>query len=62
MDQTLAFSQSVTSVELFQSPSQGSSGYQILASLPLGGRLIRGCQSPLKPVWAKLRQLHQSRC
>ena len=37
MDQTLAFSQSVTSVELFQSPSQGSSGYQILASLPLGG-------------------------
>ncbi|HUI22329.1 MAG TPA: RNA 2',3'-cyclic phosphodiesterase [Methylocella sp.] len=36
MDQSLSFSQYVTSIELFQSPHKAGSGYQILASLPLG--------------------------
>jgi 2'-5' RNA ligase len=38
MDQTLSLTQCVTSVELFQSPPKGQSGYQVLASLPLGAR------------------------
>jgi RNA 2',3'-cyclic 3'-phosphodiesterase len=36
MGQNLSFSQQVTSVELFQSPLKSGSGYQVLASLPLG--------------------------
>jgi len=35
MDQTICFAQRVESVELFQSPPPGSSGYRVLASLPL---------------------------
>ncbi|MGO9008016.1 MAG: RNA 2',3'-cyclic phosphodiesterase [Beijerinckiaceae bacterium] len=38
MDQTLALTQCVTSVELFQSPPKGQRGYQVLASLPLGAQ------------------------
>ena len=38
MDQTLSLTQYVTSVELFQSPPKGQSGYQVLASLPLRAR------------------------
>lgn len=36
LGQTLSFTQLITSVELFQSPEKGGSGYQVLASLPLG--------------------------
>lgn len=35
MDLTLSLTQHITSVELFQSPPKGQSGYQVLASLPL---------------------------
>jgi 2'-5' RNA ligase len=38
MDQALSLAQCVTSVELFQSPPKGQSGYQVLASLPLAAR------------------------
>jgi len=36
IDQELSFTQQVGSIELFQSPPPGGSGYQILASLRLG--------------------------
>jgi 2'-5' RNA ligase len=36
MDQTLSLAQQVQSVELFQSPARGESGYLVLASLSLG--------------------------
>jgi 2'-5' RNA ligase len=36
MDQVLSFTQQVQSVELFQSPARGESGYLVLASIALG--------------------------
>jgi 2'-5' RNA ligase len=39
MDDTLSLTQPVVSVELFQSPPKGQSGYQVLASLPLGAKV-----------------------
>jgi RNA 2',3'-cyclic 3'-phosphodiesterase len=36
IDRTLLLTQLTTSVELFQSPAQGQSGYRVFASLPLG--------------------------
>jgi 2'-5' RNA ligase len=42
MDRSLSFSQYVTSVELFQSPHGGGSGYRILASLPLDPSNVTG--------------------
>ena len=36
MDRDLLLTQDVTSVELFQSPSKGQSGYTVVVSLPLG--------------------------
>jgi hypothetical protein len=36
IDQELSFTQQVGSIELFQSPPPGGSGYKILASLRLG--------------------------
>lgn len=36
IDQPLSLTQCVASVELFQSPPKGQSGYRVLASLPLG--------------------------
>lgn len=37
IDQDIALTQRVESVELMQSPLPGESGYKVLASLPLGG-------------------------
>ena len=39
IDQPLSLTQCVASVELFQSPLKGQSGYRVLASLPLGAGL-----------------------
>jgi len=37
IDKDLEFEQTVQTVELFQSPPPGATGYQILASVELGG-------------------------
>jgi len=37
VDQRLSLTQPVRSVELFRSPQPGTRGYQVVASLPLGG-------------------------
>jgi 2'-5' RNA ligase len=39
VDQDIAFTQQVNSVELMQSPAPDESGYKVLVSLPLGGNL-----------------------
>jgi RNA 2',3'-cyclic 3'-phosphodiesterase len=42
IDQQLALTQRVQSVELFQSPPPGGHGYKVLASLPLGAAASSG--------------------
>lgn len=42
IDRQLLLGQRVETVELFQSPPPGSTGYQVLASLPLGGASVPG--------------------
>lgn len=40
IDQALSLAQSITSVELFQSPQKQQSGYRVLASVLLGARAV----------------------
>jgi hypothetical protein len=55
IDQALSFAQRVETVELFQSPPSGETGYRIVASAPLGESardLATGPFSIDDPGWA----------
>ncbi|HEY7242805.1 MAG TPA: RNA 2',3'-cyclic phosphodiesterase [Xanthobacteraceae bacterium] len=47
IDQFLCLSQPVTSIELFRSPARGETGYQVLASAPLGAGLDVNQSAPV---------------
>jgi len=45
IDQALSLTQRIASIELFRSPARGESGYQVLASVPLGETALTASSS-----------------